>query len=151
MPKNPPEGMPRCTPYLYYQDVTAVLKWLADTFGLRQRFSLPGQDGSILHAEMGLDDAIIMLGAASAERQVQSPRDLGGVNQSLYIYVDDVDTHYEHSKAAGAMILMEPEEMFWGDRIYAVADLEGHQWTFAQHVKDIPPEKMQLPADWGCD
>ena len=98
--------------------------------------------------EMGLDDAVIMMGTASAERQVQSPQDLGGVNQSLFIYVDDVDTHYQHAKASGATILMEPDEMFWGDRIYAVADLEDHQWTFAQHVKDIPPEEMQLPADW---
>ncbi len=101
-----------------------------------------------MHAEMGLHDAVIMMGPASTERRVQSPQDLGGVSQSLYIYVDDVDVHYEHAKAAGAMILMEPDEMFWRDRIYAVADLEGHQWTFAQHVKDIPPEKMQLPGDW---
>ena len=148
MPQNPPEGMPRCTPYLYYNDVSAALDWLSGTFGLSQRFSLPAKDGSIMHAEMGLEDAVIMIGTASAERQVQSPQNLGGVNQALFIYVDDVDAHYQHTKASGATILMEPDEMFWGDRIYAVADLEGHQWTFAQHVKDIPPEKMQLPADW---
>jgi len=148
MPQNPPEGMPRCTPYLYYNDVSAALEWLNRTFGFGQRFSLKDKDGSIMHAEMGLEDAVIMMGSASAERQVQSPQDLGGVNQSLYIYVDDVDAHYQHAKASGATILMEPDEMFWGDRIYAVADMEDHQWTFAQHVKDIPSEEMQLPADW---
>ena len=149
MAQNPPNGMPRCTPYLYYQDVSKALEWLSRVFGFSHRFSLPAKDGSLVHAEVGLDDAVIMMGICSTERGVQSPQQLGGVNQSLYIYVDDVDTHFAQVKAAGATILMEPEEMFWGDRIYDAADLEGHKWTFAQHVKDIPPEKMQLPADWG--
>lgn len=149
MPENPPPGMPRCTPYLYYRDVSAALDWLARAFGFTQRFSLPGKDGSIMHAEMGLEDAVFMMGCANAESQMQqSPQDLGGVNQSLFIYVDDVDAHYEHARASGAKILMEPDEMFWGDRIYAAADLEGHQWTFATHVKDIPPEEIRPPEDW---
>ena len=29
MPANPPENMPRITPYLYYKDVASALEWLA--------------------------------------------------------------------------------------------------------------------------
>jgi uncharacterized glyoxalase superfamily protein PhnB len=62
------------------------------------------------------------------------------------LYVDDVDAHYRNAKSRGADITMEPEEMFWGDRIYSAKDNEGHQWTFAQHVKDVPPEEMHPPG-----
>ena len=33
MPANPPENMPRITPYLLYEDVAASLDWLTRTFG----------------------------------------------------------------------------------------------------------------------
>jgi hypothetical protein len=29
-----------------------------------------------------------------------------------------------------------------------VKDLEGHMWTFGQHVKDIPPDQMHPPESW---
>jgi uncharacterized glyoxalase superfamily protein PhnB len=49
----------------------------------------------------------------------------------------DVDAHCERARAAGARILVEPAEQFYGDRVYRCADLEGHHWTFAQHVRDV--------------
>jgi len=45
----------------------------------------------------------------------------------------------------GAAIQSEPEDMFWGDRMYTCADLEGHLWFFATHVRDVPPEEMKMP------
>jgi len=38
------------------------------------------------------------------------------------------------------------EDIFWGDRSYVAEDLEGHRWTFAEHVKDVAPEGMKPPA-----
>ncbi len=39
------------------------------------------------------------------------------------------------------------KKMFWGDRIYSALDPEGHQWMFAQHIKDIEPDNMKPPMD----
>ena len=41
MPTNPPENMPRITPYLYYKDVASALEWLAAcrTFDVSPLFS----------------------------------------------------------------------------------------------------------------
>ena len=146
MPANPPEGMPRMIPYLFYKDLPGALDWLAKAFGLETRMSMPGPDGEIMHAEMQLADAVIMMGPASDERGSRSPSELPGVNQSLYVYVDDVDAHFQQAKAAGAVIMSEPEDMFWGDRMYYAQDFEGHHWNFAEHVKDVPPEDMQPPG-----
>ena len=146
MPKNPPEGSPRLSPLLFYDDVAAALEWLAEVFGFEERMRMPGPDGGIVHAEMQLRDAIVMLGPTSPERGMQSPGKLGGVNQSLYVFVDDVDAHFAHARAAGAKIVSEPEDMFWGDRMYYAQDPEGHHWNFAQHVRDVAPEDMKPPG-----
>jgi PhnB protein len=142
MPKNPPEGMPRVTPYLFYNDPGAALEWLHRVFGFEKRFEMPGPDGSILHAEMLVGEGVIMMGPPNEEMGAKSPVELPGVNQSLYVYVDDVRSHHARAAAECAGDITEPMEMFWGDLIYTVQDLEGHRWSFAQHVKDIAPEDM---------
>ncbi len=150
MVANPPENMPRISPYLHYRDPGAAIKWLEKAFGLEVRFSMPDKKGSIMHAEMTYQDGVVMLGPAAPQYGNKSPLDLDGiVSQGLYIYVDDVDAHYRRAKEAGAKIQMELEDMFWGDRMYSAADLEGHHWSFAQHVKEVPPEEMQPPEEWG--
>ncbi|MEP7307987.1 MAG: VOC family protein [Acidobacteriota bacterium] len=54
-----------------------------------------------------------------------------------HIYVDDVDAHYAQARASGAVIVTELEDKPYGDRTYAATDLEGHQWHFAQHTRDV--------------
>lgn len=144
MPRNPPENMPRITPYLLYEDVAGALDWLSRTFGFEERLRLPAPDGSVAHAEMELADGVIMMGHPGPE--YRNPKRLGHVTQQLYVYVDDVDAHFEHSRREGAAILQKPEDQFYGDRRYAAEDPEGHHWYFAQKVRDVAPEDMKLPS-----
>jgi PhnB protein len=144
MPKNPPENTPRVTPYLYYQDVAAALRFLADAFGFREKLRMPGPDGKIAHAEMTLGDGLVMMGCPGAE--YQNPKRLGQTTQSLYVYVDDVDAHCARAKKAGARIVDEPADQFYGDRRYGAEDPEGHHWYFATHVRDVAPEDLKAPS-----
>ena len=137
MPRNPPEGMPRVVPCLFYDDVAAALKWLERAFGFGTRFTSAGPNGQIVHAEVQLEDGVVMVGPASAQAHTHSPRSLPGVSQSLYVYVDDVDAHCRRARAAGAQIVSEPVDKFYGDRVYAARDPEGHHWAFGQHVRDV--------------
>jgi PhnB protein len=144
MPANPPENMPRITPYLYYEDVAAAIAWLVRAFGFRERMRMPGPDGSIMHAELELADGVVMMGRPGAD--YRNPRRLGALTQSLYVYVDDVDQHFAAARGAGAKILAKPEDQFYGDRRYTAEDPEGHQWFFAQRVRDVAPEDLRPPA-----
>ena len=147
MPANPPENMPRIAPNVFYDDPAAALEWLTKAFGFTTRSSMPGPDGGIMHAEMQVEDSSIMMSPTSGSDAWRSPQSLGGaVTVSLYVYVDDVDAHCARARSAGAAIVSEPENMFWGDRTYVVEDPEGHRWTFAQHVSDVAPEDMKPPA-----
>lgn len=129
MSSSPPAGYPRISPYLNYEDVGAMMDWLARAFGLTERHSQKNQDGTVRHAEMALKDGVVMMGCPGPE--FRNPRNLGQVTQSLYVYVDNLDAHYARALDAGAEIVEEPADQPYGDRRYGVADPEGHHWYFA--------------------
>lgn len=119
------------TPYLLYQDAGAAVSWLAEAFGLRQTGDLyKGQDGRVNHASMAFGDAVLMLG--SPGRDFPNPKTLGHATQNLYVDVDDVAQHYARAVKAGAKIIEEPTNTFYGARRYGAEDPEGHRWYFAQ-------------------
>ena len=140
MPANPPEDMPRITPYLLYENLTEAITWLTKAFGLEERMRINAPDGRANHAELMLADGLIMVGEPGGD--YQNPKHSGHVTQQVYVYVDDVDTHCAQAKAAGATIFEEPDDTFYGDRRYGVEDCEGHHWHFATHVRDVAPEDM---------
>jgi PhnB protein len=43
---------------------------------------------------------------------------------------------------AGATIISEPEDQFWGDRQALVTDPFGHVWLVATRVEDLTPEEI---------
>src|SRR3954466_3646762 len=102
------------TPYLLYEDVGAALKFLAKAFGFR-KYGRPmmGPDGKVNHAAMSLGDDLIMMGFPGSK--YKNPRKLGHATQSLYVNVSDVDAHFQRAKKAGATIIEEPEDTFYGD------------------------------------
>ena len=59
----------------------------------------------------------------------------GGATMGVFIYLDDVDKHYEIAKAAGAEIVHPPKDAPYG-RNYWANDPEGHPWFFT-----TPPDR----------
>ena len=74
----------------------------------------------------------IMIGAEWAD-WVRSPASVGGANtQSVHVQLPSgLDEHCERARRAGATIVAEPADQFYGDRTYSAFDLEGHRWSFA--------------------
>lgn len=134
MANSPPEGYPRLSPYLNYRDTGAMIAWLSKAFGLVERERMQAPDGSVQHAEMTFEDAVIMMGTPS--KDYKNPNMLGQTTQSLYMYVDDVDEHSKTARTAGAEIIEEPSTQDYGDRRYGAKDPEGHVWYFASRVND---------------
>ena len=146
MAKNPPEGVQRVIPYLLYEDAPAAIEFLCKTFGFEERFRMPQPDGSIGHAEIGFQGNIVMLATRVKEMGHETPRNLPARHSMVLCYVDDVDAHYARAKAAGAKITAELEDQFYGDRTYRATDIEGHEWNFHTHVRDVAPEDMKPPG-----
>ncbi len=144
MVANPPADTPRVSPYLLYEDVEAALDWLTKAFGFVERARIEMPEGGVGHAEMTIDDGLIMMGYPGPT--YKNPKHLGASTQHTYVYVGDVDAHYARAKAAGANIFEEPADQFYGDRRYGAHDPEGHMWFFATHTRDVPPDEMRPPS-----
>lgn len=136
------------TPYLYYEDVAAALDWLSRVFGFQERGqeTMRSPDGKVVHSAMELGEGVILMGCPGAD--YKCPKRLGHVTQNLYVYVDDVEQHFQRAKGAGATILSALEDTFYGDRRYGAADLEGHHWYFAEKVREMTPKEWQ-PSQEG--
>jgi uncharacterized glyoxalase superfamily protein PhnB len=129
---------------LVYQDNRAALKWLQNAFGFEVNEVLTDGEGKIAHAEMSYGDGIIMVGTEWAD-WTRSPASIGGKNtQRIHVRVErGIDEHCARARQAGAKIVMEPDDMFYGERSYIAADLEGHHWTFSQPIRNVSKDEME--------
>lgn len=135
---------PTIVPSLAYEDVPTAVEWLGCAFGFRERTGvrLSWAGGSMTWMEIG--DSLINLSTAGGH-DLHSPNSVGRVSYALKVYVDNIDMHFERAKAAGATIISEPEDGFWGGRIYRAMDLEGYHWEFSQRGRDFAAKNWKLP------
>ncbi len=126
-------------PHVMYQDLPAAISWLTGSFGFSEHYRYGDPPSG---AQVHLGNAWIML--KQARPGSQNPIKLGFGTQSLTVFVDDVDAHFQRTKSAGATIVEDLNVTVYGERQYGVTDLEGHHWLFSQHTQDLNP------SDWGA-
>ncbi len=126
-------------PHVVYKDVAEAIEWLSKAFGFREHYRY-GEPLS--GAQVHLGNAWMMVERAREGRA--TPGELGCGTQSLTVFVEDVEGHFQRAKVAGAKILEEPHETVYGEFQYAAMDLDGHHWLFSRHAKDLSPE------EWGA-
>jgi uncharacterized glyoxalase superfamily protein PhnB len=133
--------VPALTPTLAYRDPLAAVKWLQTAFGLEIDTLLTDENGRVGHCVMSLGPAQVgVMGEWSpgGAAQMKSPLSLGGAGtQFLWASVSDVRTHCEKARGAGARIIQEPADQFYGDRTYRALDCDGHVWNFRQKVAEM--------------
>ena|SRR3984893_8786740 len=142
MPKNRSVPADTVLPHIFYQNVVAAIDWLSKTFSFVEHYRYGEPNGAVSGALMHLGDAWIMVKAA--KQNSLSPAQLGYGTQSLTIFVNDVDAHFRKVKSTGARIVEQLHETVYGELQYGVLDLDGHQWLFSQHAKDLSPDS------WGA-
>jgi uncharacterized glyoxalase superfamily protein PhnB len=123
-------------PILRYDDARGAIRWLCETFGFVEVFSVPESGQVVRHAQLKLGTNVIMLGSVRPGERMSSPRELGTATQALCVYVDDLDGHFARAQSAGAEIMNPPRETDFGSREYHVRDFEGHPWTFGTYLPD---------------
>jgi PhnB protein len=125
-PSKPP-GYSTVSPYLIAAGAQAVIDFLKQVFGAKElrRYDLP--DGSIMHAEVGIGDSVVMLGDAG--------ENWPPVRAHLHVYVDDVDATYRRALEAGGVSVQVPERKREDpDRRGGVRDPAGNTWWIATQV-----------------
>ncbi len=131
-----PPGIPWLSPFLTVRDPAAALAFYQKAFGFTKRDAVAGPDGQFIHVEMMWHDALIMFGPEGVDGVPRrAPVTTGAaVALNLYVYCEDVDAVYQRALAAGARSVQAPQDTYWGDRMCAVLDPDGHQWNFARYL-----------------
>lgn len=121
-----PEGHNAVSPYLLVSNVKAQLAFLNAAFGAQELYQLALPDGSIKHAEVRIDDSVVMMG--------ERPDGRDPMPCSTHVYVPDVDATYKAALAAGATSVSEPKDQPYGDRSAGVKDAEGNIWWIGTKI-----------------
>jgi uncharacterized glyoxalase superfamily protein PhnB len=122
---------PTMYPYLSYRDAAAALRFLEEAFGFTTTVRWDDPDGRVQHAEVTFGDGAVMMG--TADYPAAPPLEGSSVGQGIYVYVEDVDAHFERARAGGARVVYPPEDTEWGTRPYRVLDPEGYEWSFGNY------------------
>jgi uncharacterized glyoxalase superfamily protein PhnB len=117
-----------------YQDARAAITLLTEAFGFEPAMVIEGDGDTIDHAQLVHGTGMIMVGSA---RDDEYGRLVGGSDRpflsSVYVVVDDVAGHAARARAAGAEIIMEPEDQDYGGSGYTARDPEGNIWSFGSY------------------
>ena len=138
--KHIPDGYHTVTPYLTVRNAPKVIEFLKQAFGAELSHEpIKRPDGSIMHAQVKIGDSRIMIAEESEMAKATT--------SSLYLYVPNVDVVFQQAVKAGGKTVMEPTDMFYGDRSGGVKDPSGNSWFVATHKEDVAPQELAKRAD----
>ncbi len=126
-------------PCLSYRDAPAAIEWLCDTFGFEKQMVVPGENNTVLHAQLTLGNGVVMLGSADRpgsefDKLMTQPDDIGGKQtQTCYVVVADADAVYERVVRAEAEIIIHIKDEEYGGRGFTCRDPERHIWSIGTY------------------
>src|SRR5438105_6476081 len=111
-----PDTSSTLIPMLVCRDVSAEIDFCKATFDAVELGRRPGPDGAVAHALMTISGAMVIIEAEWPTLASRAPQPDGSSPVVIYVYVEDVDAVVERAVAAGARVLLEVKNQFWGDR-----------------------------------
>jgi len=145
--KKIPDGYTTVTPYITVKGAAQAIEFYKKAFGAQESYRLDMPGGKVGHAEIRINGSPIMLHDESPEWKAMSPTTIGDTSSSIMLYVEDVDAVFKRAVEAGATVLMEVANQFYGDRAGAIRDPFGHKWSIATHVEDVTHEEIARRAE----
>ena len=110
-------------PYLILPNAYEFIAFMKEVFNAEQQMIVPRSEGILMHGELRIGDAVIMLADATAEFTARPA--------GLFIYVEKVDETYKKALAGGAKPSMEPQQQSYGYTC-GFKDPFGNDWCVTQ-------------------
>ncbi|MFK7835788.1 MAG: VOC family protein [Sulfitobacter sp.] len=118
-----PKGYTSLAPYLLVRDAEATMTFLEAAFAGERLRVIPRDGGGIMHAEVRIDDTVVMLGEAQAATAAH-----------LHLYVADPEACFERALAAGATTVQPLKSSGDGDLRGGVEAPDGTVWWIAKEL-----------------
>lgn len=122
-----PGGYSTISPYLIVQGADATIAFLGKVFGATTLRRIADPSGKVMHAEVRIDDSILML----ADQMPAWP----AVPCHVHIYVPNVEATYQKAVAAGATSVQPPVKKQDENKRGAVKDSGGTTWWISTKVE----------------
>lgn len=138
-------------PYLRVRDANAAIQFYARAFGAVEAYRLAEPSGRIGHAELKFGEQTVMLSDEYPEYGIHGPAAEGDAGSAIHLHVDDVDAVTQQAAAAGARVVREPTDQFYGERSSKVVDPFGHEWLLGSQIEDVSYEEIQRRFTEMCN
>lgn len=128
-------GLTWLTTALAVPDVRAAMAFYTNAMAMVAIAELEGDDGEMLFARIRYRGTNFTINKEGWDSDLHSPQTSGALTPFIfYMYVDDTVAMVDEMVKAGATVLNEPCEMFWGDLKARVKDPFGFIWDIAQKL-----------------
>jgi uncharacterized glyoxalase superfamily protein PhnB len=135
--------MKSIVPSLAVADIEKSVKFYVDVLGFDVAFTLPGEDGQLMHASIQRGGAIVMFGRLDpSNAHDQGPLGKGVVLYSTVADDEDIDAYFERARDAGATVIQEPVDQFWGHRDWGIADPDGYRIWVSKELQTLSAAEM---------
>lgn len=139
---NTRSGVSAVTPYVVVSDVHQEIDFIKKVFGAEGKVYGLGSQGGF-HSEYRIGDSMLMIGGGGKGSKWKGTP----VPAVFHLYVENVDGVYQQAMQAGAISLMPPADMEYGERGAGVEDVGGNHWYLATatgptHVPEGVPNLM---------
>ena len=121
-----PTGYNSVSPYLIVNGARGTVEFLKEAFGAEELRTIPNESGGLMHAEVRIDDTVVMLSDGNTNWPT------GQVH--VHVYVRDVDAVYRSALAAGGRSVQEPIQKNDEDKRGGVVGPGGITWWVATRV-----------------
>jgi uncharacterized glyoxalase superfamily protein PhnB len=134
-------------PYLRVRGAAQAIRFYQAAFDAQEVMRLTEPGGRVGHAEIKIGNTVLMLADEYPEHGIVGPQSLGGTSIAIHLHVDNVDALMEQAKAAGATVVRELQDQFYGERSGSIRDPFGHEWLLGQSIENVSTEEMQRRYD----
>jgi lactoylglutathione lyase len=109
-------------PILTTRDIGRALAFYRDLIGGTVTYQFPGPDGEPDYVGLELGTSHLGIGRDPAAEVPPGRRAI-----SLWVYAEDCDAAIARLRSAGVVILEEPVDQPWGERVARVQDPDGNE------------------------
>jgi len=114
-------------PYLTIDGASKAADFYVRAFAAKEVARYPlDEQGRTMHIHLHINGSSLMLSDAYPEHghPLQAPQAF-----NLTLQVRDLDSWWKRAIAAGCTAILEPQQMFWGDRYAQLRDPFGVMWA----------------------
>lgn len=128
-----PAGYHNVTPWMIGRHTAELIDFLTAAFGAEELGRVADEHGNIGHAEVRIGDSVVML--------FDKP-DWPPTPCFLRLYVEDTPATLARAVAAGARVVTEPTELFWGDTVARLGDPFGNLYWLQTRIEQVDDAEM---------